>query len=331
VRLRDVAEAAGVSVSTASTALSRTGRTGTTRLSQDTRRRVREAAEALGYVPSEAARALVTGAPGRIAVVVPNLRQPYFSRCAEALIEQLGARGLRSTVRVTDDDAAAELDAVMGVTTNDADGVLLCPHFLGDELMAGRTPPLPVVQMGSYPTRGLDHVPMDEFNGCLAAARHLLASGRRRIGFMARTWDDGGPRYAAYVRAHEEAGLEVDPALVVNGEDWDRCDTGLESTIGLLRSGVPFDALMCINDAVALGVLRALLSVGRRVPEDVAVTGFDNTTEGEFAWPALTTVDPGTVAMASAAVDVLVARLEGRDPGPVGPAPTRLVVRDSSL
>ncbi|SDN43970.1 DNA-binding transcriptional regulator, LacI/PurR family [Actinomyces ruminicola] len=330
VRLRDVAQAAGVSVATASTALSGREKGGTTRLSEQTRQRVRQAARTLGYVPSEAARGLVTGASGRIAIVVPNLYQPYFSRLAETLINELARHGLRSTIRLTKDDPERERDAVMGVTTRDADGVLICPHRLRDELLAGRRPPLPVVQIGANPTAGVARVAMDEFGGALAAARHLVASGRRRIAYMAQMDGAGGPRLEAYRFALEEAGVDADPALIVQGEDWDRRDTGLESTIGLLRSGVRFDALMCSNDAVAIGALRALQAAGIAVPRDVAVTGFDNTVEGEFATPSLTTVDPGTDAMARAAVECLVAQLQGEAHEAPAEAPTTLIVRDSS-
>ncbi|RAX22243.1 LacI family transcriptional regulator [Actinomyces sp. Z5] len=330
VRLRDVAQAAGVSVATASTALSGGGKSGTTRLSEQTRRRVRQAARTLGYVPSEAARGLVTGVSGRIAIVVPNLYQPYFSRLAEMLIDELAQRGLRSTIRLTEDVPARERDAVMGVSTGDADGVLICPHHLNDALLAGRRPPLPVVQIGSTPTAGVAGVAMDEFGGALAAARHLVSVGRSRIAYMAQMDGDGGPRLEAYRFALQEAGIDVDPALIVRGEDWDRRDTGLESTIGLLRSGIRFDALMCINDAVAIGALRALQAAGVAVPRDVAVTGFDNTVEGEFTVPSLTTVDPGTDTMARAAVECLVAQLQGEAPGAPAEAPTTLIVRGSS-
>lgn len=330
VRLRDVAEAAGVSVSTASTALSGRGKGGTTRLSEEARQRVRDAASALGYVPSEAARGLVTGASGRVAIVVPNLYQPYFSRLVELLIDELSRRGLRSTIRLTEDVPERERDAVMGVTTRDVDGVLVSPHHLNDALLGGRCPPLPVVQLGSAAVRGVARVAMDEYGGALAAARHLIAAGHRRIAYMARVSADGGPRLDAYRVAHEEAGVEVDPDLVILGEDWDRRDTGLESTIGLLRSGVDVDALMCINDAVAIGAVRALLAAGLDVPGDVAVTGFDNTVEGEFSTPSLTTVDPGVDVMAWAAVECLVAQLDGAPLLEPAEAPTTLIVREST-
>ncbi|MDU0348756.1 substrate-binding domain-containing protein [Actinomyces sp. MRS3W] len=264
--------------------------------------------------------------------MVPNLHQPYFSQIAELLIDELAGRGMRSTIRLTEDIPEREVEAALGISTHDADAVLLCPHHLNDALLAGRRPALPVVQVGALPTEGIARVAMDEYGGALAVARHLVESGRRRIANLstAGLGGEGGPRFQAYLDALQEAGLSADEELFVAGEDWDRRDTGLESTIGLLRSGVDFDALMCVNDAVAIGAMRALQAAGLRIPDDVAVTGFDNTEEGAYSTPSLTTVDPGSAEMARLAVQQVIALLEGRAPVPDAAAATRLIVRDSS-
>lgn len=333
VTLADVARRAGVSTATVSHVLRKNpGPGGTIRVSETTQATVRLAAEELGYVPSAAARDLALGSASRIAIMLPNLHQPYFARMAESLILELEQRGLTSTIRLSH-DAAAERNAVLGRSTRDVAGMLLCPRFLTAESLADSGPGLPVVQVGGQPTPGVDCVVMGEYDGALAAVRHLLDIGRRRIAYIADPWisSRSGPRYLAYVAAHTERGLEVDPLLVVEGADWDRRETGLEALVGLLRAGTSFDSVMCVNDAVAVGAMRAVSLAGLRIPQDVAFSGFDNTPEAAFTTPPLTSVDPGVPEMARLAVSMLGARLEGSDaPERRETARPELVVRTSS-
>jgi DNA-binding LacI/PurR family transcriptional regulator len=139
-------------------------------------------------------------------------------------------------------------------------------------------------------------------------------------------------RYAGFLAALEEHGVEHDPSLVANSSDVDRRASGYEAMVGLLRrSGPRFDAAVCGNDTIAVGVLKALHMHGIRVPEDVAVTGFDDTDEGEFTIPSLSSVSPDQGAMVAAALDLLTERLDGYD-GEARQVHTgmHLVIRDSS-
>ena len=111
--------------------------------------------------------------------------------------------------------------------------------------------------------------------------------------------------------AHRARGLEPDPALMVSGSDWDRRASGYEAVTGLLRTGAAFDAVVAVNDALAVGALRALRSHGLRVPEDVALAGFDDTDEAGYTVPPLTSVSPDHEEMVSTAVEMLMERLDG--------------------
>jgi len=307
--LDDVARVAGVSGKTVSNVL--LGRGG---VSEATRARVREAVEQVGYQVQHAGRSLSSGRSRRVAVVVPMLYQPYFATLAERLILALAARGYSSTLRIAA-DAAAEVAAVSGATTAGVDGVVVAPLWTPVEELGRRAQPhLPVVQVGGVGTSPGDRVVMGEHEGALAVARHLVETGRRRI---AVSWYSGGvrhpadERYAGYRRALLEAGLPLDDALFVAGTDTNRRRSGYASTVALLRSGVELDAVLCVNDATAVGVLRALRTHGRRVPDDVAVTGFDDTPEARFTTPALTSVDPRQADMVAAAVQMLCERMDG--------------------
>ncbi|MDX3105398.1 LacI family DNA-binding transcriptional regulator [Nonomuraea angiospora] len=351
--LADVAVRAGVSAKTVSNVL-----LGRPHVSAATRAKVQAAVEEVGYeaghATSQAGRGLASGRTGRIAVVVPNLYQPYFAENAERLILALAECGFTSTLRIAN-GGDRERDAVLGVTTADADGVIICPHHLSDELLAGAAPRRPAVALGGAPIKALDGVLMGEHAGFLAITRHLLATGRRRLAFV---WNGPagavptGDRYSGFAAALEEHGIEHDPSLVAYSSDWDRRASGYEAMVGLLRRSGPrfdgpqfdgpgfdgagfdgpgFDGAVCVNDTIAVGVLKALRAHAIRVPEDVAVTGFDDTDEGEFTIPSLSSVSPDQGEMVAAAVRLLIERLDGYD-GPARQVHTgvHLLIRDSS-
>jgi DNA-binding LacI/PurR family transcriptional regulator len=323
--LDDVARMAGVSAKTVSNVM-----LDRPNVSARTRAAVWAAAETVGYRPNHAGRGLVSGRTGRIAVVVPNLFQPYFAEMAERLILALEDEGLTTTLKLAV-DVDAEREAVLGSTTRDADGVVICPGHFSATSLGERVPGSPVVQVGGPAAPSLDCVIMGEYAGAAAITRHLLDAGRRRLAIIWKDYDTEGERYSGVVDALAERGIDPDPALFKVGSDANRREAVYEAMIGLLRTGVEFDAAVCANDATAIGVMRALRSHGRRVPEDVAVTGFDNTDESEFASPPLTSVSPDPEAMVSAAVQMLVERLDGYD-GPARSVRTgaEVVIRRSS-
>jgi len=306
--LADVGAVAGVSAKTASNVL-----LGRPEVSPATRAAVLAAVDEVGYHVNLAGRGLASGRTGRVAVVVPNLYQPYFAELAERLMLALEEHGLTTMLRVAHDECA-EIDAALGPTTQDVDGVIVCPHHFTAEHLAGGEPRRPLVQLGGGPTDAVDCVVMGESTGSEAMTRHLLETGRRRIALV---WNNPpgtapwGDRFEGYLAALTAHGVPRDDALVVSGSDWDRRASGYEAMVGLLRSGTAFDAALCVNDAIAIGVMRALRSHGRRVPQDVAVAGFDDTDEAEFTTPALSSVSPEQPEMVRAAVRMLLERIDG--------------------
>lgn len=326
--LADVAAVAGVSAKTVSNVL-----LGRPYVAAATQRRVRLAVEQVGYQVNPAGRSLASGRSGRIAVVIPMLYQPYFAEMAERLIVALAEHGMTSTLRVARGQQA-ELDAVTGATTADADGVIICPHHFDGGQLDGTRLRRPVVQLGGGRNHAVDTVLMAEREGFYAVTTHLLESGRQRLAMI---WNQnpegrpGGDRFEGFLAAHRDRGVPVAESRYAAGSDWDRRASGYEAMVGLLRTGSDFDAAVCVNDAIAVGALRALRSSGRRVPEDVALTGFDDTDEGEFTSPPLTSVNPNLSEMVEAAVRMLLDRLGGDTGEPrVVRTGARLVVRASS-
>lgn len=306
--LQDVGAIAGVSAKTVSNVL-----LGRPNVSEATRARVWEAVAATGYVANAAGRGLASGCTGRIALVVPNLHQPYFAEMAERLMAELAQQGLTSTLIIAR-TGEEERRVVAGEAAPGVDGVIILPHMLSWEMLDGIDPPRPVVQLGGARTAGIDWVAMGERVGMRLVTEHLLALGHRRFAVL---WnvdiaaDDPEERFGGILDALSSAGMGGDDVTIVAGSDWDRRESGYEAMAGLLRTGQAFDAVVSVNDALAVGAMRALTDAGLRVPEDVAVTGFDDTEEGAFLLPALTSVSPDAAEMASHAVRLLVERLDG--------------------
>jgi LacI family transcriptional regulator len=189
------------------------------------------------------------------------------------------------------------------------------------------------VIIGSVPegTR-VDNVRADSRTGVRLAIDHLYSLGRRRIGLINGPLDTvpGAARGAAYREALGDLGLPYDEDLVRIG-DFYRAEGG--RAVAELLAGVPdVDALMCANDLIALGALDVLRAAGKRVPDDVAVVGMDDTDLAAASWPALSSVSLGSAERGKAAAELLLDRLQGGDREPrLVTVPPRLVVRASTV
>jgi DNA-binding LacI/PurR family transcriptional regulator len=334
VTLQDVARLAGVSTKTVSNVVH-----DFPRVADETRRRVQWAIDELGYRPNLSARGLRSGRTGVIELSVPELRQNYFAELADEVIRAAERRGLGVLVEQTGGDRQREIDVVTRRRPYLTDGLLYAPERLGTEDKELLTTQFPSVLLGERIFGGpTDHVTMHNTSAAKAAVQHLIEVGRRRIAVLGAHPDGqvqmraADLRVAGYRAALEEADLPDDPDLVRVAAPWFQWN-GAEATRELLRSKVPFDGLFCLNDGLALGALRELAAAGVRVPDDVAVIGFDNIDESRFSVPSLTTVDAGRAEIARIAVDLLVERIEEQgprqEPRLIKP-PFRIVKREST-
>lgn len=313
--IHDVARAAGVSIKTVSNVMNDSPKVGPA-----TRLRVRAIIDELGYRPNLSARGLRSGKTGVIGLAVPSLRENYFAELAHSVIRAAEKRGLRVLIEQTDGDREQEISTLSGGQLRYIDGLLFSPMEIGQQdvdVLRGNDP---LVLLGERIFGGpTDHVTMHNTSSARAAVDHLLDIGRTRIALIGapETADDDASsaslRERGYHQALAAAGIAEDPQLVVRGGKWTR-ETGLAGARKLLRSKVDFDAIFALNDTLALGALRALVHAGRRVPEDVALIGFDNIDEGRFSLPSLTSVDPGRLEIAETAVDLLVERINEKGP-----------------
>jgi DNA-binding LacI/PurR family transcriptional regulator len=334
VTMSDVAREAGVSKMTVSNVIN--GRPGA---SEDTRDRVLAAVQRLGYTVNATARHFRAGRSGAIGLLVPHLDGPYYAHLAARLDTLARSRGYHVIIERTGASREGELAAISPERVKPYDGIVFSPVQLDVSDVTTAGVEIPVVLLGERRLAGpFDHVMMDNVAGGDLATTHLIDGGARRIALVGGRRDeevDSMPtlRTRGYRQAHARAGVPVDERLIVDADSFTTKD-GYEAVMRIHDAGVAFDGVFVLTDAAAMGVLRALADLGRRVPDDVQVVGFDNDVEGEYLVPRLTTIDPDNDSMAARIMDLLLRRVEARAPrsGDAVEEVTsaRLVVREST-
>ncbi|MDP2006658.1 MAG: LacI family DNA-binding transcriptional regulator [Rubrivivax sp.] len=321
--IRDVARAAGVSVATVSRALN-----GATNVLPQTRQRIEDAARALRFTPSGAARSLITRRTDTIGALLPDLHGEYFSELIRGIDQAARARGLHLLVSSSHgnaDEAAAALRAMNGRV----DGLLvMSPHADAGFLRHNLPGSLPAVLLNS----GMDledHASfvVDNLGGATTMTRHLVASGRQRVAFITGPQgnDEAAQRLAGY-----RAGLKPGMREMVFDGDFSE-EAGWAAGRRIANHKPRPDAVFAANDMMAVGCMAALHEAGLRVPDDVAVAGFDDIPIARYVTPALTTIRVPIAALGAAALDALVKAVEA----PLAQAthtvvtPVELVVRRS--
>lgn len=330
-RIKDVAEYAGVSPKTVSNVIN-----DFEHVSDRTREAVKEAIDALGYRVNLAGRQLRQGRTGMITLAVPELDVAYFAELAGLVMAEADRRGRTVLLHRTNGVRERELAALHGFDAQFTDGVVLSPLALHPRDLATRDRDLPVVLLGERPAEGgTDHVAIDNVAAAREATAHLLSRGRRRIAVVGgRARGRQGTdrlRTDGYREALKEAGVPFDGDLVIPVDAFQWRD-GARAATALLDTDPRPDALLCLNDHLALGALRALHERRVSVPESLDVVGFDDIEASRFSVPSLTTVAPDKQEIARAAVALLLDRID--DPGGAPPRDHvvghELIVREST-
>ena len=309
--IQDVAKAAGVSPMTVSNVIN-----DHPNVRPATREKVLEAMALLDYRVNVAARNLRKGRTGTIGLAVPEVNSAYYGLLAATVIAAAERRGLRVSIEQTA-SRDNELDALSLSRNRLYDGLILSAAGMGQGDAERLRVDHPVVILGDRIFGApVDHVAMPNLDASHAATRHLIERGCRRIAIVCgavEEVDTSSLRITGYRKALEDAGLSADRALV---QQVDRLGMreGAERAREMAKSGLDFDGVFCVTDALAMGVLRGLADVGTRVPGQVKVIGFDNVSESEFFIPSLSSVDPDHDGMAERAVDLLIRRIEQTQP-----------------
>lgn len=326
VTIKDVARAAQVSVATVSRALN-----GHHNVTPDVRRRVEAAAAQLRYVPHAAARSLSSRRTQTLGVVLPDLHGEYFSELLRGIDQVARAAGLHLLVSSYQGHPEAQ-GAALRTLRGRVDGLLVMSPFAGllPAPETGDHATLPMVLINSPAAPGSDALCIDNEAGARAMVGHLLACGHRRIAFIAGPEGnfDAGGRLRGYREALAAAGPGLDE-WVLPGDF--TLAAGHRAAGELLAATPRPDAVFAAHDLMALGCLFGLAQAGVRVPEDIALAGFDDIPLASYMHPALTTIRVNIAELGERAARLLIARIAGTDAAAV-PAPfiPELIVRDSS-
>lgn len=280
--IRDVAERADVSVASVSRVLNGAGP-----VTEATRAKVIEAADALQYVPHSGARSLSTSKTQTIGVILPDLYGEFFSELIRGMDIAARSAGYHLIVSSSHDDAE-EASAAIRSMRGRVDGlIVLSPHLDAANLAAGLAGRTPILLMNGGADASRPSIVVDNHGGAVQAVEHLIAIGRRRIAHISGPTGnlEAETRLAGYLEAMARAGL---PTTVVEGAFTQA--SGHDAGVALAHRDTRPDAVFAGNDNMAVGAMLALQDAGLRVPDDVAIVGFDDVPIASLVRPALTTL-----------------------------------------
>ena len=327
--LEDIGRLAGVSRSTVSRVINDQAS-----VRPEVRERVREVISRTGYTPNVAARSLVSGRSGVIGLVIPSrvhqvFEDPYFSRLIQGISSASNRAGnTLSLFLFQNEEEESELYPRV-VTSRFLDGLILTATRMADPLLA-RVPTgeIPIVMVGRPDVEGLSYVNVDNRGGALQAAAHLCDLGYERIGLIGApiSTTAGLDRLNGFVDGLALCGKALLPNLRTEG-DFSQ-GSGYRAMQELLPSGP--DAIFVASDTMAMGALEALREQGIRVPQDIALMGFDGLPSSETSIPSLTTIRQPVTQTGVRAVHLLNDLVNGVSAAPVIEVlPVELVVRES--
>lgn len=327
--LEDVASLAGVSIPTVSRVLNNHPH-----VAEETRERVRKAMKELNYQPNMPARSLRTNRTNVVALMIPDIVNPYFSgvtRGVQDVAEEFGSMVILCN---TDRKLIREKQYLEVLIQHQVDGLILNPAEITLEDLAGiQAAKIPAVMIGSQlDVPDFDVVMVDNVRAAYEAVEYLIDLGHRNVGIIAgsRATSSGEQRLEGYLQAVRAAGLEVEDTLIAEGDFSEQ--GGYRCTKRLMGQSPRPTAIFASSDVMAIGALSALRDEGFQVPKDVSLVGFDDIASASITTPRVTTMSQPKYGSGEVAAHLLFERIEGD-----GPQRRRrvilnheLVVRDST-
>lgn len=319
--IEDVARHAGVSISTVSNVLN--GRE--SRMRASTLERVRAAIAELDFRPNQSARRLKTGHMPMIGLLVPSIANPFFGTLARWVEEAAIQRGYGVLLCNTQRSAEREQEYAQAFMAQGVRGVILGSALQAQEhlapLIKGGLAAVSFDRTAQHAPLTLDYVSLDNHRAGAIAAKHLLALGHRDLAYVSAQLRsvnrvarlDGAREACTQAGAH----LQVHISSVAAAQaETEMAEVGRAAAHALTAQGCSATGFIAMNDMVAIGLLAGLRQCGRHVPEDVSVVGIDDLFLGEYISPALSTVRQPMQAMATAAVERVLARMKDKDEPP---------------
>jgi DNA-binding LacI/PurR family transcriptional regulator len=334
VTMQDVAQLAGVSQSTVSRVLSKSP--SAVPISQDTYDRVLTAVEQLGYHPNLTASSLRQQKTFMVAVMVADLSNAFYHSITRAIQDVAHQHGYDVLIANSDHIYENEQQFCRAMMRRPVDGIIMVPYHLNDDdldQVIQRTG-ASVVVLGSHITHPLvDSVWCDDAAATYQAARWLIEQkGYTDIAYIgvSLSFPPGLRRLEAYQAALRDAGIPCSPEWVQQGDF--TLESGQQAMERLLSLPRPPRAVMACNDLMALGAMNAALDWNYRIPDDIAVMGFDDIPMASLMRPSLTTITQFSIDIGKQLAEMLFERIEGTETGPARrhEIPLRLVARQST-
>ena len=299
VTIKDIARELGINHSTVSRALH--GKDG---VSPELRTRIQATAERLGYTPNALARSLVTRQSRSIAFIVPDFSNPFFVEIANEVNHIASARGFTTLLADNLWQYPEEIKQIRAMVEKRVDGIII--KSFGDEDSSLAELGIPVVKLNHSADPRLSSLDIDNSYGGFIATEHLILGGYRHIAYIGSNLDPqtGNDRLAGYFLALRQYRRFFDSRLVSRGDY--SFESGARCYEWLLRTGLPFDAVVCENDMIALGVYDRAMRDGKSIPDQFGLIGFDDMFFAGLSMINLTTIAQPKRQIGEKAVNLLL-------------------------
>lgn len=328
ITIYDVAEKAGVSISTVSRVINNTGR-----ISKKTKKKVLEVIESLGYQPSLVASALTGKRTRTIGLIIPDVANPFFAEIARRVEDRGRELGFNLLMCNTENNPDTEEMYLSLLKQKSVDGIIIGTTTKNHAVLKGLLQEqLPIALIAQdIPELTIDVVSVDDFLGGYQATSHLVSLGHKKIAIMLGNLSRTSDKYRlqAFRQVLEENGLDFDEQLVLQTDY--SLEDGKRAALELLSSPHRPTAIFACFDFLAIGVYQAAKALGLHIPNDLSVVGFDNTILASIVDPPLTTIAQPIDEMGRQVMDLLVREIEGEKSTKQRVIlPPELIVRDST-
>ena len=327
VTLAEIAQLAQVSVSTVSRALSNSNYP----LKEETRQRILQLAEEMGYQPNLVARSLQTNRSHLVGVIVDRMQSPFSAATVQGIQDGLRNAGYSISIAYSNRDQALAMEAINSFYSRQVDGIVILNswlHTYNDPILSMQDRPFVFVNR-LFGTCLRNCVGPGDRYGAQLATQHLVDLGHRRIGYIngMEDWIEAQNRLSGYQDVLLKNGLPVDEALIRQG-DWG-VDSGYQAARELLALEERPTAIFAANDIMAMGAMYAIQDAGLEIPGDVAIVGYDDRDFAAWIRPALTTVRMPSFEMGQAAARLLLQQIAGEELEDATQIPGKLIIRES--
>lgn len=302
--IKDVAKVSGVTVTTVSRVLNNRGY-----ISEVTRKKVYDAMAELNYQPNEIARSLFRRKSNFIGLIVPNVSHPFFAELTNYIEYYAYKSGYKILICNSYQDSGKEKDYVQMLKSNQVDGIIMGSHTLdtSDYL----TPTLPIVAVDRYLSQGIPFVTSDNYKGGLLATNLLIDRGCRKLAHISGPLKLNTPankRYEAFIEVATLRGIEY----VIEQAKLDIFESYKKLVTKLLSEDPDIDGIFASSDMIAASIIHVANIIGKKIPQDLKIVGYDDIKLAELMVPPLTTIKQPIEKMGELAVKILIEQIEGK-------------------